>query len=148
MPNDEDFIEDLVQTAEDGRDGYAKGAEELAKGDHTELAAVFQRYSEQRDQFITQLRGVENKYGEDPDSGGTMAAAVHRGWIAVKDAVTGSSPSAQLKAAIQGEGNAIERYEGFVTEDLSADLKSLVELQLEEIKLARAELIELEQAQG
>ena len=146
MANDDEFIEDLVKTVEDGRDGYAKAAEQLEGDGHGELAGTFRRYSEQRDQFETQIRGVENKYGEDHASGGSVAATLHRGWIVLKDAVTGSSPSAVLKAAIQGEDQAIERYESALSEDLSAELKDLVALQLEEIKLARAALVELEKA--
>ncbi len=143
MPNDDEFIEDLVRTAEDGRDGYAKGAEHVA-GDDEELASILRRYSEQRDQFQTQLRGVENKYGEDNDSGGSLSAAAHRGWLALKDVVTGSGPSAVLKAAIQGEDHAVERYEGALAGDLSPKMRSLVELQLDEIKRSRAALVDLQ----
>ena len=148
MTNDDEFIEDLVRTAEESRDAYAKGVEHLTDGDHAELAATFERYRVQRDRFVTQLRGVENKYGDEPTSGESVAATVHRGWEAIKGVVAGSGPAALLASAGQGEDHAIARFEEALAHDLSEKLRSLVELQLEELRLARQTLLELERAQG
>jgi len=140
MSTDENYTEDLVQTAEDGKEGYAKGAEELADSDHAEFVTTFRDFSEQRQGFADELRGMASAYGDNVNEGGSVAAAAHRGWMALKDAVTGSGPESVLKTALQGEDHAIKEYEKALEQDLSADLRTLVERQLQQIKSARHEV--------
>ncbi|WP_372727121.1 PA2169 family four-helix-bundle protein [Nocardioides sp.] len=140
MSNDEQCTQELVRTLEDGKIGYAAGAEHLAHHGHEELAELFERYSRQREAFVTQLRGVAGDHDEEIDQSGTRVAAVHRGWMALKDLVSGSSPDSVLSSAIQGEDHAIEIYLESLGQELSERLRTLADLQLDEIRLARAEL--------
>ncbi|MBB6625866.1 PA2169 family four-helix-bundle protein [Nocardioides sp. KIGAM211] len=140
MSVDEKYTEELVETAEDGKEGYTRGAKDLADGDRPELAAVFTRLAQQRQQYAVDLRGLAGKYGDDVDEGGSTAAAVHRGWMKLKDAVTGSGPESILKTALTGEDHAIKEYEKALAEDLSSELRSMAEQQLVEIHAARGEV--------
>src|SRR5690606_32605860 len=106
---------DLVQTLEDGKDGFAKGADKLESEDAA-AAATFRRYSEQRHQFAEELRGLAEAYGDEIHESGSAAAAVHRGWMTLKDALTGSNPSGVLDAAEQGEDHAVREYEKALAE--------------------------------
>ena len=140
MSNDENITKDLVQVAEDGKVGYAKAAEELAGSDHPEYAETFRKLSAQREQFSAELRKLAGAYGDDVHEGSSAAAAVHRGWMSVKDAITGSGPESVLKTAGGGEDHAIKEYEKALAEEPSIDLRTVVEKQLAEIRVARAEL--------
>jgi uncharacterized protein (TIGR02284 family) len=135
---DEKYTEELVETCEDGKEGYTRGARDLA--DHPELAATFSRLAEQRRGFAVELRELAGDYGDEIDEGGSTAAAVHRGWMKLKDAVTGSGPEAILSTAITGEHHAAKEYEQALAEDLSGDLRDLAERQLLAIHAARAEV--------
>lgn len=137
---DEKYTEELVETCEDGKEGYTHGATQLADSDHPELTATFTRLAEQRRGFAAELRGLAGAYGDDVDEGGSTAAAVHRGWMKLKDAATGSGPESILSTAIRGEDHATDEYEAALAEDLSGDLRALAEKQLLEIHAARAEV--------
>jgi uncharacterized protein (TIGR02284 family) len=140
---DEKYTEELVETCEDGKEGYTRGAADLANSDHPELAATFTRLAEQRRGFASELRGLAGAYGDDVAVGGSAAAAVHRGWMRLKDAVTGSGPEAILSSAVTGEDHARKEYEKALAEDLSADLRAMAEQQLLAIHAARAEVQDL-----
>ncbi len=140
MSTDATCAKDLLQTLEDGREGYAKGADELSDSDRPELSATFRRFSAQRQQFADEIRALGQEYGDPVDADGSVAAALHRGWMAVRDAVTGSGPESTLRTALQGEDHAVSEYEKALDEGLSERFQELVRRQLGEIELARAEI--------
>lgn len=140
MSVDQSTTQDLVKIAEDGKEGYAKAAKELTDSDRPELAPKFQAFSEQRAGFSTELQALAAAYGDEVKDSGSAVAALHRGWMAIRDAVTGSGPEAVLKTAIQGEEHAIEAYEKALKDDISAETRTVAVRQLADIKAARADL--------
>jgi uncharacterized protein (TIGR02284 family) len=140
MSTDEAIVTDLVETLEDGREGFAKGAEKLAGSDTPALAATFRRFSEQRAKFSAELRAMATTYGDDVDQSGSMAAKLHRGWMSLKDALAGSDPDGVLDAAEQGEDHAIKEYEKALNSDLSSELRTVVQRQFLEVKAAHDEV--------
>lgn len=140
MSPDKQTTQELVKISEDGKEGYAKGAEELAGSDHPELAATFTRLSQQRARFSTELQALAGSYGDTIKETGSTTAALHRGWMAVRDAVTGSGPKSVLKTALQGEDHAIEAYEKGLTDDISTETQALARRQLGEMQSARTEV--------
>ncbi len=58
MSTDESVTEDLIQTLEDGKDGYSKGADKLDELDETSLAAAFREFAEQRTRFADELQSM------------------------------------------------------------------------------------------
>ncbi|GAC1444765.1 MAG: hypothetical protein NVSMB55_22240 [Mycobacteriales bacterium] len=140
MSDDRSTTQDLVKIAEDGREGYAKGAEELRGSDRPELATTFTAFSQQRATFSTELQALAATYGDSVKETGSPAAALHRGWMAVRDAITGSGPDSVLKTAMQGEDHAIEAYEKALKADISEGTRSLAQRHLAQIQTAREEL--------
>lgn len=55
----------------------------------------------------------------------------------MKDALTGSSPDAVLKAALKGEDHAVSEYDKALEDDISPTLRTVVERQRGEIVVAR-----------
>jgi uncharacterized protein (TIGR02284 family) len=143
---DQSTTQDLVKIAEDGREGYDKGAKELADSDRPELSATFTRFSEQRATFSKELQSLAATYGDSVKETGSTAAALHRGWMAIRDAITGSGPESVLKTALHGEAHAVEAYERALKEDISANTRAVAQRHLAEIQSARAELQRLLQA--
>lgn len=140
MSVDEAVTKDLVETLEDGREGFAKGAEKLDESDSSELAATFRKLSEQRAKFSADLRALAGSYGDDADESGSVAAKLHRGWLSLKDALNGSSPLGVLEAAEQGEDHAEKEYEKALGADISPDLRELVQRQSAEVKAAHGQV--------
>ena len=80
-------------------------------------------------------------YGDDVDESGSVAATVHRGWIALKDALTGDDASGVLGAAVTGEDHAVSEYEKALEEDdLSDGFRAVVQQQHAAIVTARDEV--------
>jgi uncharacterized protein (TIGR02284 family) len=138
MSTDEAVTNDLLQTLEDGREGYTKGAEKLGQLDQPALVTTFTELAAQRQTFADELQGMANDYGDDPDRSGSVAAALHRGWMSLTDALTKDTPKAVLEAARQGDDHAVNEYEKALgNDDVSADLRTVVERQLAGIRTAR-----------
>ncbi|MCU1367664.1 MAG: hypothetical protein JWN39_3303, partial [Ilumatobacteraceae bacterium] len=111
MSTDEKTTSDLIETLKNGEEGFQKAAEKLSDSSRKDLSAEFMTYSQQRARFSAELAKVAHAYGDDVPERSTIPGAVHRGWIAVKDALSGSSPDAVLKAAVTGEDHAVSEYE-------------------------------------
>ena len=71
------------------------------------------------------------EYGDDIEPSGSVVASIHRGWMAVKDAISGSSAEGVLDAAEQGEDHAKSSYEDALKEDVSAGLATVIRRQYE-----------------
>jgi uncharacterized protein (TIGR02284 family) len=146
MSDDAKAAKELVETLKDGDRGFAAAAEKLRDGEHPEWATTLQRLSEQRAGFWREIVDLGHAYGDDVDESGTVAAAVHRGWIALKDAVTGDDPEAVLKAAETGEDHAVSEYEDALKMDLSAGFREVVVRQQAAVLAARDEVKALQAA--
>ena len=146
MSDDAKAAKELVETLKDGERGYAAAAEKLRDGEHPEWATTLERFSEQRAGFWREIVDLGPAYGDDVDESGTVAAAVHRGWLSLKDAVTGDDPDAVLKAAETGEDHAVSEYEDAVKMDLSAGFREVVVRQQADVRAAREELRALQGA--
>jgi len=146
MSDDAKAAKELVETLKDGERGFADAAEKLRDGEHPEWATILQRFSEQRAGFWREIVDMGHAYGDDVDESGTVAAAVHRGWIALKDALTGDDAEAVLKAALTGEDHAVSEYEDALKMDLSAGFREVVVRQQAAVVAARDEVKALQDA--
>ena len=134
MTEDIEVLKDLVETLDNGKKGFADAADKLDGDGHPELAQQFRSYSEQRAQLSAELRDLASARGETIDTGGTVPGAMHRGWLAVKDAIHGSSPEGVLDAAEQGEDHAVSEFKSALDKDLSPDVAATVSRQYEEVR--------------
>lgn len=140
MSDDEKVAKDLVETLRDGERGFATAAEKLQDSDHSAWATTLQRLSEQRAGFRREIVALGHDYGDDVDAGGSAAAALHRGWISLKDAVTGDDAGSVLGAAVTGEDHAASEYEKALEQDLSAGFREVVRSQHAAVVAARDEI--------
>ncbi|MGL5816331.1 MAG: PA2169 family four-helix-bundle protein [Phycicoccus sp.] len=140
MSDDEKAAKELVETLRDGERGYASAAERLRDSDRPEWAATMDRFSEQRAGFRHEIVSLGHEYGDDVDQSGTAAAAVHRGWLSLKDALTGDDAGSVLGAAVTGEDHTVSEYEKALEQDLSAGFRDVVARQHAAVVAARDEV--------
>ncbi|WP_420452892.1 ferritin-like domain-containing protein [Ilumatobacter sp.] len=140
MSQDARVTKDLMETLADGRKGFSDAAEKLADSNRSDLASKFRELSEQRAGFHAELETMAAAYGDDIDEDGSVGAAVHRGWMSLKDALSGSDPDGVLDAAEQGEDHALSEYKDALDKDISADLKTTVQRQYSAIQTAHDEV--------
>lgn len=118
MKSNEEIVSDLnslVTILNDGKQGYESAAETT---DSLELKAVFGKYALERAAYAAELKAHIKQHGgnEDDNDNGGILGAIHRGWIDVKQAVTGNDNKAILDAIETGEKSAIEKYDGFIAD--------------------------------
>lgn len=146
MSDDKKVAKDLVETLKDGENGFTSAAEKLKDGEHAEWATTLQRLAGQRAGFRQEIVALGHDYGDDVDESGSAVAAVHRGWLSLKDALTGDDASGVLGAAVTGEDHTVSAYEKAIEHDLSDGFREVVKRQHGEIVAARAEVKALQTA--
>ncbi len=114
MPGDETSNDDiisvlngLIETCKDGQEGFKEAAEGVER---QELKTLFYEFSQQRAEFAGVLQELVRSLGGDPETGGSVSGAVHRGWINIKSAVTGQDEGAILNECERGEDAAKDAY--------------------------------------
>lgn len=146
MSTDRSVTEDLMEILEDGRDGFNHAADQLQDSDRADLAPRFRQFAEQRGAFYHELERLAAVYGDDVEDSGSARAALHRTWMSVKDALTGSDPEAILNAAERGEDEAVETYTEALGKDISVNLRDTVQKQFSEIQAAHDQVKSLRNA--
>ncbi|MGI8989646.1 MAG: ferritin-like domain-containing protein [Bryobacteraceae bacterium] len=126
-------LNDLISTCKDGENGFRSAAEGVKSSD---LQSLFQKLSSQRAQFASELQSEVAKLGGSPDTSGSVAGAMHRGWLNVKSAVTGQDDAAVIAECERGEDAAKEAYEKALAKGLPSDLQSVVQRQSREVHQA------------
>lgn len=125
----------LVKTLENGSEGFTSAAEKL--NHRSDVASTFNSLARERATLADELRSIAAAYDDPMPDHGSVAGAVHRGWMALKDVVTGGSDDAVINAARTGEAHAVEQYEDAINDaDVSPEFKGVLGRQLASVKSA------------
>ncbi len=139
MGNDDiiDTLNDLIETSKDGEYGFRTAAEYL-RNEETKL--LFNRRADECGQAVSALQSLVVRLGGKAEDSGSVAGALHRGWVAVKGTLAGYSDKAILEETERGEDAALERYRQALAQPLPADILALVERQHEGVKRNHAQV--------
>lgn len=131
-------VENLLETVDNGRRGFAEAADRLDEEGHADLAAEMRELSEQRLRMSNELKALASAEGVslEEKGDGTVAGAIHRSWMALKDAATGDDPHAVLAAAEQGEDHAVKEFQRALDEEIPTSVMSVIERQAGEVRTA------------
>ena len=130
----------LIETCKDGQDGFKTAAEGIER---SELKTVFYEFSQQRSEFAGVLQELARTLGGDPESTGTLSAAVHRGWMNIKSLVTGKDEEAILNECERGEDHAKDAYAEALKTTLPANITGVLEQQSQTVLAAHNRIKEL-----
>ena len=134
MKNQNEIIDDLIETLKDGQEGFKQAAESVKD---PQLKSLFSEYSQQRARFAVELRSKAQSPDErESKMSGSAAGALHRGWINLKSAVTQGDDHAILAECERGEDSAVEEFRKALNDDLSVPVQEMVSRQYAEIKQA------------
>ena len=135
----------LIETCKDGENGFRTAAGGVTR---PELKQLFDSYANQRGLFASELQGEVQRLGGKPETGGSVSAALHRGWINIKSLVTGRDEAAIIAECEQGEDVALKVYEEALQADLPADTDAVVRRQLAQVREAHDRVRALKIATG
>lgn len=126
-------LNELIETCKDGQEGFKQAAEGVERSD---LKSLFFEFSQQRAHFAGELQELVQKLGEKPETSGSTAGALHRGWINIKSAVTGKDEKAVLNECERGEDSAKNTYKDALEDPLPNYIAEVVRNQYESIQMA------------
>jgi len=121
-----DVLNDLLESAHDGEYGFHACAEHAESG---ALKSIFERHSRECAAAAMELEHEIRRLNGEPASGGTVAGALHRGWVSVKAALSSRDDKAVLEECERGEDAAVARYRKALKTTLPVDIHALVERQ-------------------
>lgn len=124
-------LNNLIETCEDGAQGFRTAAEGLQDSATQEL---FRQYARERAQCAAELRAEVRRLGGNPEEGGSVSGAVHRGWMNIKTAIAGKSDSAIIAEAERGEDVAVASYQNALKSALPLEVDTIVRRQFAQIK--------------
>jgi len=126
-------VNKLIETCRDGQNGFQTAAENI---NDPVLQSELTQYSEQRRQFALDLKNALIEAGETPSDGGSAAAALHRGWINLRQAISKNDRYAILAECERGEDSALDAYRDAMSATLPASIGYIVENQHAYVKQA------------
>lgn len=135
MSNQEtiDHLNSLIAVCKDGEHGYREAAERVR---NSQVSTIFSEYAKQRAHFARDLQTEVERLGGSPSEHGSVAAALHRGWMDLKSVLSGGDAGAIIAACETGEDSAQAAFERVVNTDISGHTRSLVDKQWQKIQEA------------
>ena len=124
MANDDliDTLNDLIENCKDGEYGFQTSAEYLQD---PAIKQSFMTRAQQCREAASELQTLVVQLGGNAEKSGTVAGAMHRGWVAVKGTLSGYSDKAILEEA---------------EKSLPPNVRSVVERQFEGAKRNHAQV--------
>lgn len=137
-------LNELIETCEDGAQGYKKAAEDVQE---SSLRSLFAGYSSQREKFAAELRSVVASHGGTPATSGHAAGALHRGWMSVKETM-GNKDKAIIDECEAGEDRAMKAYKEAFEKNLPGAAGELVNRQFAGVQEAHGKLRDLKHSRN
>ena len=119
-------LNELIETSRDGEKGFALAARDSKEAT---LTTLFREGEQSFRSAVAELQDQVQRLGAKPDTDGSMKAAVHRGWISLKSAVTSLDSKAILEECERGQDYAKAKYAEALNYELPEELRMLIERQ-------------------
>ena len=139
-----DALQDLTECCKDGEYGFRACADQAKRQD---LKSTFQQRADDCRKAAQELNDQIRSLGGTAENSGSVAGALHRGWVSVKATFSSYDDKAVLEEAERGEDNAKARYTKALKQPLPAAIKLIVERQMQglqrnhdQIKMLRDQL--------
>jgi uncharacterized protein (TIGR02284 family) len=133
-------LQDLIQLNLDSRDGFQQVSEQL---DNLTIATFCRSLSQQRSAQASELQSLVRKNNEEPTERGSVAAALHRTWMQVREALSSSNVYALLAEAERGEDQIKQAYEEVLRDVPDSAVNDILLRQYQRIKAAHDRIRDL-----
>jgi uncharacterized protein (TIGR02284 family) len=125
-----DILNNLIVLNNDRIDGYEAAYSETYK---EELRDLFKKLQQTSHECKSELESEVKRLGATPEEGTMILGKLHRGWMDIKAAITGSDSDAILNSCEYGEQAIIKAYEDALEEDaddITYEQKAMLSQQL------------------
>lgn len=107
-------LNSLISNVFDSADGYRTAAQNAT---NPRYATMFSELASSRLSLATSLQDEVTTLGGTPEDEGTALAAAHRGFLRLRDAVTGASDESVLAEVDRGETYLKEKFDAALAAD-------------------------------
>ena len=121
-----DTLNDLLESCRDGEYGFTTAAEHAKTA---ELKSLLLRHASECRVAVGELQALIRQLGGEAEQGGSVAGALHRGWVSVRGTLGGYSDLAMLDECERGEDAAVASYRKALRTTLPVTVRSVVERQ-------------------
>ena len=125
-------LNSLIELNRDGQKGFQEASDKIGAPQIKEFCS---KQSLARAKFVGELRPQVQSLGGEAEKTGSVAAAVHRGWIDLTSTL-GGGDHAILIATETGEDYAVGEYKKALDANLPAPVRKIVERQFQSVKRA------------
>jgi uncharacterized protein (TIGR02284 family) len=136
-------LNELIETCKDGENGFRTCAENVKSAS---LKALFSKHAGECAASARELQTAVRGLGGDPDTTGSVAGAIHRGWLNVAAAVSGKDEATVIAECERGEDVAMAKYGSALKLNLPPDVKQIVARQYAGVKANHDEISALKRA--
>lgn len=133
----------LIEICKDGEQGFHAAA---VGTDEATLRRLLESYAQQRAGFASELQAEVARVGGVPATSGDTGGALQRGWMKIREAVSGNAAAAILAECERGEDAAVVAYREAVDRRIPDDPGALVERQYLQVKDAHDHVRMLERS--
>lgn len=131
----------LIETCKDGQAGFYSASESVKNPD---LKSLFITLSMERQEFVTELQNLVRGLGEDMEESGSMAGALHRGWIDLKSALSSGDEHGILAECERGEDSAVAEYRDALDHtELTPQVRAAIQKQYASVQAAHDRIRDL-----
>lgn len=124
------ILNSLITTSKDSEQGFRSSADKVKDQN---LKETFLNKAEKCKNYVAELQEQVNKLNAEPENSGSVAGALHRGFLEIKHMVTGNDDYAILVECERGEGVARDNYFSALKEDLPTEILAIVQKQYNEV---------------
>lgn len=121
-----DTLNNLLETCRDGEYGFRECAEHTKASD---VKTVLNQRAGDCRAAAAELQQLIVQMGGEPDEGGSVSEALHRGWVSVKGTLSGYSDYDMIDECERAEDVALAQYRKALKQSLPLSAKVLVERQ-------------------
>src|SRR5262245_14345329 len=125
------ILNDLIETCRDGQEGFRTAAENIR---NSEFRRLFNIFSQQRAQFLTELQAEVHRLGGTPQTRGSVSGWFERGWVDIKGEVMDGGEEPIIAECQRGEEAAVDNYQKAIKADLPLDVQYVIKRQYMDIK--------------
>jgi len=131
------ILNELIETCKDGEYGFYQSGKNARSH---ELRNIFRMRGAECQLAAQELKGLVRDLGGDPDKRGTLAGALHRGWVSVRHTINGENDLDILNECERGEDMAKAHYARALAQDLPSDIRGILSRQYDSVLSNHAEI--------